>query len=95
LHHRAASPFHRFVVYSKEGCHLCDRTIHKLREFSAERNFDLDAIEITGDPSLFHKYFLSIPVVELDGKIVFQASDIQKPQDLELKLEALMSALED
>ena len=82
---------HRIVVYSKEGCHLCEKVLNFLRNFTA--NLDLRIIEITDDPIIFKEFYLSIPVVELDGKIVFQASDINSPGDLETKLGAIVAAL--
>jgi len=66
----------------------------KLKQLSTTQCFELETVEITDDPTLFERYFLSIPVVELDGQVVFQASDMQKPQDIELKLEKIVSQLQ-
>lgn len=49
--------------------------------------------DITGSQDLFRKYFLSIPVVEIDGKTVFEASDIQFPNDIEVKLRDIIASL--
>ncbi len=54
-------------------------------------NFKLQEFDIARDSIIFEKYFLLIPVVELDGKIVFQATDIEKPGDIETKLDDIFA----
>ncbi len=49
--------------------------------------------DITKDNVLLERYYLSIPVVELDGDIIFQASDINMPRDIEQKLETILISL--
>jgi glutaredoxin len=85
---------YRIVIFSKEGCHLCERAENKLRELSVGREIQIEVVDIRKDSSAFGKYFLSIPVVELDGKIVFQASDINRPDDIERKLEAIVLSID-
>jgi glutaredoxin len=61
----------RVVLYSAEGCHLCDRaraTVTALRE---ELGFELEEVDISGDPALEARYRELIPVVEIDGKQAF------------------------
>jgi glutaredoxin len=61
----------RVVLYSAEGCHLCDRaraTVTALRE---ELGFELEEVDIGGDPALEARYRELIPVVEIDGKTAF------------------------
>ena len=65
-----------------------------MKELSTEGDFELEIVEITGDISIFEKYFLKYPVVHLDGKEVFEVEDIALPQDCEVKLEALVSKLD-
>ncbi len=84
---------HKIVIFSKEGCHLCERAIIKLQDFSETGMFDLEISDITKDSALFEKYFLSIPVVELDGRIVFRATDLRRPEDIEIKLDSIVSDL--
>ncbi len=45
------------------------------------------------DEKLFEKYSVEIPVVEVDGKIVFKASEINIPSDIERKLTAIISGI--
>jgi len=83
---------HRVVIFSKDGCHLCEHAISTLMELSKSHSLEVHTFEITKDPKVFEKYYLSIPVVELDGKIVFQASDIDSPDDIERKLSLIVSS---
>ena len=85
---------HRITVFSKVGCHLCERAVDKLKELSLGSDFELEVVEITKDSSIFEKYFLKIPVVQLDGKDVLEVEDIALPQDCKLKLETLVSHLD-
>ena len=85
---------HKIVVYSKDGCHLCERAIAKLEDLSKNHEFQLTRFEISDERRIFEKYVLSIPVVELDGRVVFQASDITVPGDIEVKLEKVVQALD-
>jgi len=78
----------QITLYSKPDCHLCERALVALEKFG-----DVHEIDISQDTDLFKKYFLSIPVVELEGKIIFQASDIKSPGDIETKLENILAIL--
>jgi glutaredoxin len=84
---------HKVVIYSKEGCHLCKRALKELRALQEEGGFELKVTDITKDNVLLERYYLSIPVVELDGDIIFQASDINMPRDIEQKLETILRSL--
>jgi glutaredoxin len=56
------------VVYTRDGCHLCDDAIALLRRHGHEpRLVDIDA-----DPKLRERYNLCVPVVEIDGKERFR-----------------------
>jgi glutaredoxin len=61
----------RVAVYHAEGCHLCERALAQVREFRAELGFELEEIDIGGDPELESKYRELIPVVEVDGRRAF------------------------
>ena len=51
----------------------------------AERDFDLDVVEIDGDPELEARYREWVPVVEIDGERAFvyyvQAADLERRLD--------------
>ena len=50
-----------------------------------ERDFDLDVVEIEGDPELEARYREWLPVVEIDGRRAFvyyvQAADFRRKLD--------------
>ncbi|MDA4130492.1 MAG: glutaredoxin family protein [Thaumarchaeota archaeon] len=86
---------HKIVVYSKDGCHLCERAIDTLRKLSVGNKFVLEIVTINSDQELFRKYFLSIPVVQVNGKDVLDAEDIGLANDCKTKLTNLVQDLED
>jgi glutaredoxin len=56
------------VVYHAQGCHLCERALTQLRHLHAELSFDLQEVDIGGDPALEAEYREWLPVVEIDGR---------------------------
>ena len=84
---------HKIRLLAKEGCHLCERAIDTLRNLSTP-NFVLEVMDITKDQMLFEKYFLKIPVVQVDGKDVFEVEQIALPEDCRKNLEELVSNLQ-
>ncbi len=61
----------RVVLYSARGCHLCERARATLAGLRREVEFDLEEIDITGDPDLEARYRELLPVVEIDGRRAF------------------------
>jgi glutaredoxin len=61
----------RVVLYHAQGCHLCDRARKIVEEIKQELPFDLEEIEIDGDPELEARYREWLPVVEIDGERAF------------------------
>lgn len=56
------------ILYTREGCHLCDEALVTLREHGLEpRLVDVDA-----DDELRRKFNECVPVVEIDGQIRFR-----------------------
>ncbi len=60
------------TVYSKPDCHLCDEAMTVLERLQAELGFELDEQDISGDDALLRAYFERIPVVALDGEVLFE-----------------------
>jgi glutaredoxin len=56
------------VVYHAEGCHLCERALAQVRALRDELGFDLQEVDITGDPALEQAHREWLPVVEIDGR---------------------------
>ena len=50
------------------GCHLCERARGVVADLHAELGFELDEVDITGDPALEAEYREWLPVVEIDGR---------------------------
>ena len=75
------------MVYSKEGCHLCDRVISELEKMRALESFDLTTQDITEDSELYERYRNMIPVVSVDGVVKLAGAAISNPLILKQTLE--------
>jgi len=60
------------TVYSKPDCHLCGEAMSALRGMQAELGFALEERDITATEALERAYFERIPVVMLDGEVLFE-----------------------
>ena len=60
------------VLYTKEGCGLCDEVKAELAALAADYPHTLTEIDITTQPGLFQKYRYTIPVVHI-GDVELQA----------------------
>ena len=61
----------KVVLYHAEGCHLCAAARRVLEGARAELAFQLEEIDIGGDPELERRYREFLPVVEIDGQQAF------------------------
>lgn len=59
------------TIYSKKDCHLCDIAKETLLEIRKEYPFTLTEIDIEKDKTAFERYKYLIPVIEIDGQIIF------------------------
>jgi len=57
------------VLYSRPGCHLCERAEEALRRASRRRPFRWRVVDITQDPALLARYQFVVPVIEIDGRV--------------------------
>jgi glutaredoxin len=55
------------VIYTAQGCHLCERARGQLDRLGVA----YDAVDITGDHELEARYREWLPVVEIDGERAF------------------------
>lgn len=63
--------FNRVVLYTRNGCHLCDQakdTLLVYRSYLPE----IEEIDIDADPQLAKQFDACVPVVEIDGKVRFR-----------------------
>ena len=51
------------VLYTREGCHLCDEALETLRQYGIQPRL----IDIDGAPDLQTRYTNCVPVVAFDG----------------------------
>jgi len=60
----------KLVLFTKEGCTLCDKVKNVLMELQADHPHSLEQIDITDDghEEWFSKYKYDIPVLHLNGK---------------------------
>jgi glutaredoxin len=59
------------TVYHAAGCHLCERAREVVRRVRETVPFELEEVDIGGDPSLEARYREWLPVVEIDGERAF------------------------
>lgn len=77
------------VLYTREGCGLCDEAAAMLRALSGELRFTVREADIDGDPQALADYNDVIPVIAVDGRVVSQA-----PVDQAALRDALAAALD-
>jgi len=59
------------TLYSRPGCHLCDRVRAVMEDVLRRTPFTLDVVDIDSDPALKARYDHEVPVVAIDGRIAF------------------------
>ena len=60
------------VMYSRQGCHLCDEAWQRLREQQVRYHFKLDKQDVDSDTTLATLYGEWVPVVTFNGKVRFR-----------------------
>lgn len=65
-------PMREVVVYSREGCHLCDVVKETLAQVQPRADFHWREVDIDADPELRQKYNDQVPVVFIDGRKSFK-----------------------
>jgi glutaredoxin len=56
------------TLYTRAGCHLCDDAEAALERVRARVPFDLEVVDVDGDPRLAELYGWEVPVILVDGK---------------------------
>jgi glutaredoxin len=69
---RRAAAQRRVVLYTRQGCHLCDEAHAVLERARARFGFALALVDVDGDPELARLYGLEVPVVAVDGQVRFR-----------------------
>jgi glutaredoxin len=78
------------TVVSKKGCHLCEKVVGALNSLSSRYDLEVRVLDISRDAKLTNKYFLTIPIVQIDGKDVFEGRDMTADEGYVAKLEQLV-----
>jgi glutaredoxin len=65
------TPVRKVVLYTARDCSLCERARATLAAIRADVEFDLDEVDIRGDPDPEARYRELLPVVEIDGEQAF------------------------
>jgi glutaredoxin len=60
------------IVYSRPGCHLCDKAKTAIRQADCAEQYTLEEIDIETSPILLEKYQNDIPVVTINGVEAFR-----------------------
>ena len=62
----------RVTLYTRAGCHLCEEAHKALDAARAREAFDLEIVDIDGDPELRRLYDYEVPVIAIDGVKAFK-----------------------
>jgi glutaredoxin len=60
------------TLYGRPGCHLCDDALAVLGRLRADAGFALRTVDIESDPALLRAYLERIPVIALDGDVLYE-----------------------
>lgn len=60
------------VMYTRQGCHLCEDAWKLLEQARPRYGFALRQVDIDDDPQLVSKYGECVPVVEINGRVRFR-----------------------
>ena len=81
----------KVIVYTKEGCHLCERVIAQLEKMNSTHTLEISIEDITSDSDLFERYKDLIPVVSVDGEVKFTAKSLSGGMSLENSLRSVLT----
>ena len=60
------------TIYSRQECCCCDKAKVVVESFRRNFGLKIQIVDIDSDTELVAKFGLSVPVVEIDGKIRFK-----------------------
>ena len=59
------------IVYTRRGCHLCERGLSHLESRRGRYGFSLEMVDVDSNPALVRLHGEQVPVVVIDGKVRF------------------------
>ena len=63
-------PDPRFLVYTRDGCALCDEFVHDLARQLEPSREAFGIRDVDADPVATRRYGLKVPVLTVDGSVV-------------------------
>jgi glutaredoxin len=67
-----SGPPAEIVLYTRQGCHLCDDARTVLESAGQRHALVLRTVDVDTDPDLVARYGLEVPVVMIDGRVRFR-----------------------
>ena len=80
------------TVFSNNGCHLCEEVIETLSSLTSRYHLQVSVVDIDDDPKLHDRFWDTIPAVQIDGKVVFDARDMGGEVGYAVILERLLNS---
>ncbi|MBL8793904.1 MAG: glutaredoxin family protein [Planctomycetia bacterium] len=65
---RAALSRLEVILYTRQGCHLCEDAWLELEQLREHFGFELRAVDIDADPALLDAHSERVPVIAVNGK---------------------------
>lgn len=62
----------KVLLYKKDGCSLCDEAEMTLERLKKEKKFFLERITLEPNTDLFERFAEKVPVVFINGKLLFE-----------------------
>ena len=62
----------RVALYTRHGCHLCEEARAELERARAREPFELEIVDVDGDPALREQFNDEVPVVFINGRKAFK-----------------------
>ncbi len=66
------NPLPQVILYTRQGCHLCDEMKASLARLGLRAAFQLEEIDIDSDPKLVRQFNDDVPVVFIQGRKAFK-----------------------
>src|SRR5438552_304967 len=60
------------VMYTRQGCHLCEGAWERLQIEQRRHGFSLRAVDVDTDPELVALHGNEVPVVTINGRVRFR-----------------------
>jgi glutaredoxin len=62
----------RVLLYTRQGCHLCDEAKELLHKLESEERFELAIIDVDDNEELRAEFNYDVPVIYIDGRKAFK-----------------------